>query len=419
MECFVSNRARLSDGELVERLKLVEKHGSVAKAAKAVGLGSAFRDSVATAKARGLTASTRLATDEDKLRTKLKLIEAELAAVHRENLSAEIIREKLYSLAAETPDPPKWIAPKKGKGKSTGIPIAIWSDWHYGERVFVNEVAGANTFNRKIAQERIKRLVQQTIDLASNHMVHTTYPGIVVCLGGDMISGNIHEELRETNDGSLQMTLLEVQEQLIMALSQMADTFGKVFVPCVVGNHGRMTHKPRAKQRVFENYEWNLYCQLERYFRNDKRVQFMIPGETDAYFSVLGHRFLLTHGDALGVKGGDGIIGAIGPIARGAVKIGRSEAQIGRHFDTLLMGHWHTYIPRGDASPVLVNGSLKGFDEYARTFLRVPYSRPSQSLLFVHESHGITAQWQVYLDQRRNSMARAPWVSWQDQRIAA
>ena len=92
--------------------------------------------------ARGLTASTKLATDEDKLRTKLKLIEAELAAVHRENLSAEIIREKLYSLAAETPDPPKWIATKRGRAKgSTGIPIAMWSDWHWGERVFVNEVA--------------------------------------------------------------------------------------------------------------------------------------------------------------------------------------------------------------------------------------------------------------------------------------
>lgn len=250
------------------------------------------------------------------------------------------------------------------------------------------------------------------------HMQHSKYPGIVVCLGGDMISGNIHEELRETNDGSLQMTLLEVQEQLIMALTHMADVFGRVFVPCVVGNHGRMTHKPRAKNRVFENYEWNLYCQLERYFRNDARVQFMIPGETDAYFSVLGHRFLLTHGDALGVKGGDGIIGAIGPIARGAVKIGRSEAQIGRHFDTLLMGHWHTYIPRRRLARPRQRIS-EGFRRVRPRLLRVPYSRPSQSLLFVHESHGITAQWQVYLDQRRNSMARAPWVSWQDQRAVA
>jgi hypothetical protein len=244
-------------------------------------------------------------------------------------------------------------------------------------------------------------------------MVSPKYPGIVVCLGGDIISGNIHEELRETNDGHLQQTLLEVQECLIAALGRMADVFGRVFVPCVVGNHGRTTHKPRAKGRVFESYEWNLYCQLERHFRGDKRVEFSIPSETDCHFRVLGHRFCLTHGDALGVRGGDGIIGAIGPIVRGAIKVGRSEAQIGRDFDTLLLGHWHTYIPRGDHAPVLVNGALKGYDEYARLFLRVPYSRPSQALWFVHKDHGVTSQWQIFLDQTRKSSHTSDWIAWE------
>lgn len=41
----MSNRARLSDGELVSRLKLVEKHGSMGRAASAAGVQqSAFRD---------------------------------------------------------------------------------------------------------------------------------------------------------------------------------------------------------------------------------------------------------------------------------------------------------------------------------------------------------------------------------------
>jgi hypothetical protein len=37
----------------------------------------------------------------------------------------------------------------------------------------------------------------------------------------------------------------------------------------------------------------------------------------DVHYRVYGVRFLLNHGDMLGVKGGDGIIGAIGPIMRG------------------------------------------------------------------------------------------------------
>ncbi len=174
----------------------------------------------------------------------------------------------------------------------------------------------------------------------------------------------------------------------------MADTFGQVFVPCVVGNHGRTTMKPRMKGRVYTNYEWNLYSQLERYFRNDKRIHIFVPGETDAYFTVAGHRFLLTHGDSLGVRGGDGIIGALGPIMRGAIKTGRSEARIGRDFDTIVMGHWHQYI---SIPGIIVNNCLKGYDEYARLAMRAPASAASQALWGIHPKWGITSRWEVYV----------------------
>jgi predicted phosphodiesterase len=335
-------------------------------------------------------------------------------------VSAAQLRNTIYGLSLAMPEPPEWIdnirlVTKRGAPtKATlTVPMTMWSDWHWGETVLAEETGGANTYNMKVARERMWRLVSSTVDLAKNHMGPVKLPGIVVALGGDMISGGIHEELRESNGGTIQQQLIDVQDNLCGALTAMADTFGKVFVPCVVGNHGRTSLKPRAKGRAFESYEWGLYQQLERHFRNDKRFRFVISNETDVHFTVLGHRFLLTHGDSLGVKGGDGIIGAIGPIARGATKVGRSEAQIGRNFDTLLMGHWHTYIPRGAATPVIVNGALKGYDEYARIGLRVPYSPPSQALWFVHERHGITAQWDVKVEDRFKAgpQSAVPWVS--------
>ncbi len=407
----------LSDAELVETLKVLAQYGdNSSKAAHVLGLkGAAIRSRRIEAKARGLTVSSKVEDKTAKLESKVKILEAELKSIVRDNVSASDVREKIYGLNAFTPDPPEWIIGKKPHIGLTGVPVAMWSDFHWGEVVYKEQVGGVNEFNRKIAKERLRKLVDNTIELALHHMVKPNYPGIVVCLGGDLISGNIHDELAQTNDGPVQQSVLEVQEELIAALTRIADAFGKVFVPCVVGNHGRNTLKPRAKNRVYESYEWNIYCQLERWFKatGDTRVQFSIPGETDAYFSVLGHRFLLTHGDTLGVKGGDGIIGAIGPIARGVTKVGRSEAQIGRDFDTLLMGHYHTYIPRGDAIPVIVNGALKGYDEYARLMLRVPYSRPSQALFFVNEKYGITAQWAVYLEQKMKSADSAEWVKWE------
>jgi hypothetical protein len=407
--------AKLTDTELVERLQLVAKHGNAAKAARAIGVGgSAFRESVREAKRRGLTATSRTVDEAARWKTKAQLLERELSSRRIEADTAESIRKEIYSLAAMTPDPPRWLVQKSRRGVNENVPVVVWSDWHIGETVNRVQVGGVNEFNTPIAFRRVRTLVEKTIDLCKNHMVNPQYPGIVVCLGGDMITGAIHEELGATNDRTVQQSLLDVQEALIWALTQIADAFGRVFVPCVVGNHPRDTHKPRMKNAVYQNYEWNLYCQLERHFKGDRRIQFMIPGETDAFFSVQGHRFLLTHGDRLGVKGGDGQVGMLGPVVRGAAKVGRSEAQIGRDFDTLILCHWHTYTPRGEASPVMVNGTLKGYDEYARLGLRVPYSRPSQALFFVNAKYGVVAQWPIYLEVEQTSLKRkTDWVNWQ------
>lgn len=347
-----------------------------------------------------------------KLSARLTEQDRRIKQLHRENDTAEQIRERLYGLAARSPEPPKWIMSSFGHTGKRGVPLTVWSDWHWGEVIQPDQVAGMNEFNHKIAQKRVKKLVDVTIDLAYNHMgrAKTEYPGCIIMLGGDMITGDIHEELRVTNDRTPQESINDLTDVLTAALDTMAGRFGKLFVPCVVGNHGRSSLKPRMKGRVQTSYEWNIYCNLERAFRKSKHIQFLIPGETDAYFSVAGHRYLLTHGDSLGVKGGDGIIGALGPIMRGALKVGRSEAQIGRDFDTLVMGHWHQYIPLQN---VIVNNSLIGYNEYARLGLRAPYSRPSQALWFSHPEHGITARWEVYLEPKRSSLIEKPWVSWQ------
>ena len=401
-----------TDDQLIAFLRVLAEHdGVAAHAADAMGISaSAGRRWVKLAKTRGLTGKEL--TAEAKLRIALANANRDLKAAQREADTAERIRTEIYNLAARTPEPPKWMVPATKQHGSRGVPCTIWSDWHYGEVVRPEEIGGVNEFNADVAAARITRLVDTTIDLCFNHMGVATknYPGIVVMLGGDMLSGDIHEELFATNDRTTQQCINDLTDLIASALERMADAFGRVFVPCVVGNHGRASRKPRMKGRIFTSHEWNIYCNLERYFKRDDRVRFLIPEETDAYFKVYNHRFLLTHGDSLGVKGGDGIIGAIGPITRGSLKVARSEAQIGRDFDTIVMGHWHQmlWLPGG-----IVNGALKGYDEYARLAMRAPYSRPSQALWFVHPEHGITARWEVLLDEEKTATECNDWVGWQ------
>jgi predicted phosphodiesterase len=344
------------------------------------------------------------------LKQQIRLLKGQLRKSEKEEDTAAKVRETLYNLSARSPEPPKWLDPiKTKKVGNRGCPMTLWSDWHYGEVVRPEEVGGVNEFNADVAAKRVTKLVDTTLDLCFNHMGATDsdYPGVVVALGGDMISGDIHDELRDTNDRTPYQAVNDLTDIIASALERMADAFGKVFVPCVVGNHGRGTQKPRMKTRIFTSFEWNIYCNLERYFKDDKRISFFIPEETDAFFAVYGHRFLLTHGDSLGVRGGDGIIGSLGPIMRGTIKTSRSEAQIDREFDTILMGHWHQYIT---LPGLVVNNSLKGYDEFARLALRAPYSRPSQALWFCHPVHGITAHWQVYLEAENKHADGKKWV---------
>jgi hypothetical protein len=107
---------------------------------------------------------------------------------------------------------------------------------------------------------------------------------------------------------------------------------------------------------------------------------------------------MLTHGDMLGGKGGDGIIGSIGPISRGEIKFRGAAASAGQEYDTLVMGHWHQqlWLPRA-----IVAKCLKGFDEYARLSLRATPSAPSQPLWFMHPTRGFTSRWDIKADAPR------------------
>ncbi len=363
------------------------------------------------------TDAERLADANDLLRGKqnqIKALEKELRSRAAVNDTAESLRQEIFGLDAYTCEPPKWLTTTGTKGNHLmEVPLVVASDWHWGETVDPDQVGGMNSFNRAIAKKRVKLLGSTIVNLCFEHAAFPNYPGIVLCLGGDMITGGIHEDLRETNDGPVTLSVMEVQENIIGLIEMLADKFGKVFVPCVPGNHGRTTLKPRAKNRVYDSWEWVIYQNLEKWFAKDPRVTIHVPNEVDAHFALWDHRFMLTHGDTLGVKGGDGIIGALGPIARGAIKVGRSEAQCGRDFDTLIIGHYHTYIPRGDAVPVLANGSLIGYNEYARLLLRAGPASPKQALAFVHPKWGITVQRGINLgyDEKAKPGSTA-WASW-------
>ena len=342
----------------------------------------------------------------DQLIRRVRSLERELRGAQEARLDHDAIRTKIVQLtkSVDNADEPGWTAKPLKSADDPGVPTLMLSDLHWGEVVKAPQIMRKNEYDLSIAQGRLEHCVETAIDLLRIISPKMSFPGIVVPLGGDMVSGNIHDELQATNEINTMPTVIDLYGSLVAAITRLADVFGHVFLPCVTGNHGRDTHKIWHKDRHHTSFDWLLYCFLAKHFAKDKRVVFSIPDGPDAYYRIFGTRYLLTHGDQF--RGGDGVIGVLGPIIRGDHKKRSRNAQIDMAYDTMMMGHFHQYIHH---SRVIINGSLKGYDEYAYTS-NFGFERARQALWFTHPKHGITFRMPVYVDKRRD-VTPTEWVS--------
>jgi hypothetical protein len=294
-----------------------------------------------------------------------------------------------------TIQPPSWMVPAKPK-KSAATLVVMLSDTHFDEVVNPDEMEGLNAYSREIAVLRLERWAQNVVKLARHYLSGITYDGVVLILGGDIFTGDIHEELSITNEDTMIGSLLFWSEQLAAAVDLLTNEFGKCHVVSVVGNHGRTTRKPRMKQRVRTNFDWLLAKMVERHFAKDKRVTFTVPESADALISIYEHGHLITHGDQ--VSGGGGIGGIYPPIMRMRARKHQRYMATGKSFQTLWLGHWHQYL---STPSMIVNGSLKGYDEYA-LLMGFGFEQPQQALAVVTPEKNITFQAPVFcLDRKK------------------
>jgi len=291
--------------------------------------------------------------------------------------------------------PVEWLTPKKPVKQSAATLMLMLSDLHLDEVVEPSEIDGLNAYNREIAVLRLRKTIENTVKLSRHYLAGVKYDGCVVLLGGDIFSGDIHEELSETNEDTMLGSLLYWAQEIASALDLLATEFRRVHVAAVAGNHGRTTRKPRAKLRARTNFDWLLAKMLERHFAGDKRLTFDVPESSDVLVRVYDSAHLLTHGDQ--AHGGGGIGGIYPPIMRLRARKAQRYLATGQSFGTLWLGHWHQYLP---SPSLIVNGSMKGVDEYA--FVNnFGYEPPQQALAVVVPEKGITLQAPVFCVDRK------------------
>lgn len=323
----------------------------------------------------------------------------------RKAVQAEKDRDEAEHLAAqlagvrEVPTlPPVWgVGPDTAQGRS--IIIAHTSDLHAGEKIDANEIGGLNGYSTDIARDRMRRYFEAVCTIGPRWLHDSPCDGVLLTMGGDLISGDIHEELSRTNDLTSHEQVAAVVEVYAAGIRMLLKTFGAVHVVAVPGNHGRTTVKPTAKLAAKLSYDI-LAASMLRAQMPEPRVTWQIAEGFDVRTPVYGRTILTTHGDRMGTGGGMGFAGPELPILRGAHKVRLQAFSAKRDCDLILSGHYHTST---NLRGVLANGSVPGYSEYGQG-LRAALEPPQQWMARFSMAWGLCERLPVQLGEARPRM---------------
>lgn len=285
---------------------------------------------------------------------------------------------------------------KSGMREMTAVVLA--SDWHVEETVDPAAVAGRNAYNLEIADARIKRFFDAACWNVEHHRAsgHVAVRDMVLWLGGDLISGYIHEELVESNALSPTESLLWLLPRLRNGIATLLQRLEleRLVIPCSYGNHGRTTMKTRVSTGAHNSYEWLLYNVLSETFATTKRVQFEVTESAHQYVDVYDRTLHFHHGDSVKYQGGVGGISV--PLLRA-----KPGWDLVRRSDVSCVGHFHQY---SDFGRVVCNGSLIGFGPYSQ-HIRASFEPPQQAFFMVDKARGKCQSTPLWVDDARSERA--------------
>jgi len=265
--------------------------------------------------------------------------------------------------------------------------VAVLSDWHVEEKVDPKTVNDLNEFNLGIAEKRIEKATKAILRLTEIERGGRDIPILVLAILGDLMTGYIHEELREENELSPTQTILWLKTRLSKMINTIRKegNFDHILIPCSIGNHGRTTIKPRHSTAYKNSYEWLLYKLLEQEITDG--VTWLVGESYHTYLEIYGKSIRLHHGDGLKYQGGIG--GLTIPTEKAIASWNK-----GRHADLDIFGHWHT----SQQNPKWIsNGSLVGANSYSIS-IKAPHEPPQQTYFLFDAKRGRTGTWPIFLE---------------------
>lgn len=293
----------------------------------------------------------------------------------------------LASVSSMKPMPVKY-EPKAVETKTVIEAVMQISDTHMGAVQMPDEIEGFNEYSPEICEARCMDYTHRFNRYVDRQRLSYTIHNCSVIVTGDLISGDIHDELRVTNAFPITVQVVRAAQVLAQQIHELSQNFQAVTVHFIgADNHGRLTRKPQAKQEGLNNMNYLVGVLTEAYIDKLTNVSFKIYPQYEKVIKVLNRNYLISHGHNM--KAWLGI-----PYYAADRKLGKEftarmqlimdqklkAAEIG--FNKMIVGHFHVPI---NAPQYQFCGSVQGTDAYDHKDGR--FAAPSQSVWFVHPKY--------------------------------
>lgn len=254
-------------------------------------------------------------------------------------------------------------------------------DAHMGAVQRPSEIEGFGEFDPEICRTRQINFIKKVIDWVDVHRTAYTIDECVVLVLGDLISGDIHDELKITNAFPTPVQVIKASTVLSEQILMLSQHFPKIRVEFLVeDNHSRLTKKPQCKEAGLNSLNYLVGFIAKERVSKLTNVTFNIYPQYEVSVKVQNQRYLLIHGHGIFGFAGFPWYGVERKAAKEALK--RMNAPDVNKFDKIIMGHWHTPV----TTPVFwIGGSVSGTDAYDHKNGR--HSKPSQAAWLTHPRH--------------------------------
>ena len=335
--------------------------------------------------------ASRLATDAEIARLRSELADAKgrykaaLQAIDAERARADAIAgltgiESVRNKAA---------SPKSRK-KHDATMVVLLSDIHAEERVDPETVNGLNDYSLDVCDSRMSELMERFAVLLQHERQLARIDRVVVWLGGDFISGHIHDDTAELAQLAPLTATRWIGGRLRGFIDAVSENAKEVVVATNSGNHGRSTEKLRIGTELEHSFEQNLYLTMAA-AESRKNVRWQVGTGYLNYVDLDGFLVRFHHGHA--IKYGGGIGGITIPTNKA---IAAWDAV--KRADLTCFGHWHQFQWLR-AGRYVANGSVIGHSAYA-TRIKAAYEPPCQACIVIdHGRHEVTKAMPIYCDR--------------------